>query len=137
MVTDPAVLGPGVDPQLDQALHCARREAVAAHLLARERRLFQDQHVETGLGQVVRGGRAGRAGTDDDDIGVAVAQVPSSASGRSGVITKSRQWVAIAAVRHSHAIPASRRSLTIVGIPFRSSALRACEFLHEQFFAGV
>ena len=55
-------------PMRDQAVHGARGQPVAAHLLPREGRLLQQQHVQPGLGQVVRRRRAGRAGADDDDV---------------------------------------------------------------------
>ena len=69
-VADEAVGLAGVDAHVDERLDRARGEAVAADLLARERRLLQQQHVEAGLGEGVRGGRAAGAGADDDDVGV-------------------------------------------------------------------
>ena len=52
LVAEPAGLGRGVDAHGDELLDRARRQAVAADLLARERRLLQQQDVEPGLGEV-------------------------------------------------------------------------------------
>src|SRR5207237_2409818 len=43
----------GVDPHLVEDLHHARGQAVAAHLLASERRLLGDRDVDALLGQAV------------------------------------------------------------------------------------
>ena len=69
LVPQPARLFGDVDAHGDELLGGARGEAVAAHLLARERGLLQQQDVESGLGQVVRGGGTGWPGPDDDHIG--------------------------------------------------------------------
>ena len=71
-VADEAVALAGVDAEVDQALDGAWGEAVAAHLLAREGRLLQQQDVEARLGERVRRCAATRAGADDDDVGVPV-----------------------------------------------------------------
>ena len=71
LVVQPAVLLGAVDAEVDQLLHAARGEAVAAHLGARERGLLQQQDVETGPGQVRGGRRSGGTGADDDHVGVA------------------------------------------------------------------
>ncbi len=69
LVAQPAGLLGDVDAHGDELLDRARGEAVAAHLLARELGLLQEQHVETGLGEVVRGRGAGRPRAHDDHIG--------------------------------------------------------------------
>ncbi len=69
LVAQPAGLLADVDAHGDQGLDRARGQPVAADLLARERGLLQQQHVEPGLRQVEGGGRAGRPGADDDDVG--------------------------------------------------------------------
>ena len=56
-------------PMLMSCSDRARGQPVAADLLARERGLLQQQDVEPGLREVVRGGRAGGTGADDDDVG--------------------------------------------------------------------
>jgi hypothetical protein len=68
LVADPAVLLVGGHAHRDQAVHGARGEPVAAHLLPREARLLQHEHVEPGLGKVVRRRGTGWAGADDDDV---------------------------------------------------------------------
>ena len=57
-------------PEPDQLLDRARGEAVAAHLLARERALLQQRDVEAAVGEVAGGGRTARTGADDDDVGL-------------------------------------------------------------------
>src|SRR5690606_30266244 len=69
VVTDPTVRGIDTDPHLDQLLDRPRGETVAADLLPGEGRLLQHEHVEPGLREVVRRGRAAGPGTDDDDVG--------------------------------------------------------------------
>ena len=44
LVLQPAGLGAGVDAELDELVHRARREAVAADLLARKRGLLEERH---------------------------------------------------------------------------------------------
>jgi hypothetical protein len=69
VVLDPAG-GGDVDAHPGELTYGPGREAVAAHLLAGERGLLQQQDVEAGLGEVVGGRGARRAGTDDDDVGL-------------------------------------------------------------------
>jgi hypothetical protein len=64
-----------IDSHVDEGARSSRRKAVAAHLLARESRLFQQRDVEPGAREPVRGGAASRAGTDDDDVRVVAAVV--------------------------------------------------------------
>ena len=68
LVADPAVLLVGGHAHRDQAVHGPRGEPVAAHLLPREGRLLQHEHVQPGLGKVVRRRGTGWAGADDDDV---------------------------------------------------------------------
>ena len=68
VVAEPTCLGADVDTHREQRPDGARGEAVAANLLARERRLLEEAYVEAGLRQVVGGGRAGGSGTDDDHV---------------------------------------------------------------------
>ena len=51
--------------------HCAHRphrQPAAARLVAREARPVGEQHRRAGLGEAVRGGRAGRPAADDEDV---------------------------------------------------------------------
>ena len=59
----------GVDAHVLEGLDPAGGQPVAAHLLAREGGLLQDDDVETGAGEPVRGARARGAGADDDHVG--------------------------------------------------------------------
>lgn len=68
LVAQPAGLLGDVDAHPDELLGGARGQTVAAHLLARERGLLQEQDVQSRLGQVVRRGGAGRARPHDDDV---------------------------------------------------------------------
>ena len=77
----PAGLLAGVDAEVDELLHPARGHAVAADLLAGERRLLQDEHVEPGARQVRRDRGACGTGTHDDDIGVGVGAAARSGGG--------------------------------------------------------
>ena len=70
LVPDPAGGRGDVDAHVGERLDPARREPVAADLLARERGLLEDGDVETGLRQVPGGARAGRTGAHDEDVGV-------------------------------------------------------------------
>jgi hypothetical protein len=63
---DARPLGPlGLDPEVFETLHCARRQAVAADLLARELRLVDQEHAAPRARQPVR--RRGAAGPAADD----------------------------------------------------------------------
>ena len=62
--------GVEVDAHRDQLADRARGEPVAADLVAGERRLLQQQDVDPGLREVVRRAGPGRAGADDDDVGL-------------------------------------------------------------------
>ena len=62
-------------PIATSSLDRAGGQAVAADLLAGERRLLQHQDVEPGAGEVVGRGGSGRTCTDDDDVGVALDHV--------------------------------------------------------------
>ena len=70
LVVEPAGLLADVDAHLDQGAGAARGEAVAADLLAGERRLLEKQDVEAGESQPVGGTAPGRSGADDDDVGI-------------------------------------------------------------------
>jgi hypothetical protein len=74
LVAQPAGLLGDVDAHGDELLDRARGEAVAADLLARELGLLQEQDVETGLGEVVRGRGAGWPRAHDDHIGGVVGE---------------------------------------------------------------
>ena len=67
-VVDPARFLADVDAEADQLLGGARREAVAAHLVARERGLLQEGDAEALVGQPLRRGGPARACADDDDV---------------------------------------------------------------------
>ena len=69
LVADPAVLLGRRDAQGDQLPDGARRQAVAADLLAGEVRLLEEQDVQPAHGEVGGGRRPAWAGADDDDIG--------------------------------------------------------------------
>ena len=65
----------GVDDALDDRRHVARRlleraagEPAAARLVAREARPVGEQHALAAAGEMDRRRRAGRAGTDDEDV---------------------------------------------------------------------
>ena len=68
----PTGLLAGVDTHSDHLLDRPRRQPVAADFVARKRRLLQQCDRQSGLGQVVGRGRARRARTDDDDVGMTV-----------------------------------------------------------------
>lgn len=69
LVPEPARLLRDVDSHGDELFGGARCQPVTAHLLPRERGLFEEQDVQSGLGQVVGGGGTGWPGPDDDHIG--------------------------------------------------------------------
>ena len=71
LVLDPAGLV-DVDAHPDELADRARGQSVATDLLARKRGLFQQQHVDAGLGEVAGRGRATRTGADDDDVGLPI-----------------------------------------------------------------
>jgi hypothetical protein len=79
---DPAGFFAGVDAQVDQLLHAAWGEAVAADFLTRELAFLQQQHVHACPGQVGRGCGAGWARTDHDHLGV-VTRASSGTHGSS------------------------------------------------------
>src|SRR5690606_36814497 len=57
-----------VDAHADEGADGARREPVAADLVAGEGGLLQQEHLEAGLRQPISGRRSGGACPDDDDI---------------------------------------------------------------------
>ena len=57
------------EAHLVELVHGARRQAVAARLLARERLALDDGDVVAVPGQPVAGGGAGRAAADDEYVG--------------------------------------------------------------------
>ena len=67
LVADPAGRV-DVDAELDQLLDRPRGQPVAADLLARERRLLEQEHVGACLREVARRGRSARSRPDDDDV---------------------------------------------------------------------
>ena len=83
LVVQPAVRLGAVDAEVDQLLHPARGEPVAADLRARERRLLQQEHVEPRPGEMRRGGGSGGAGADDDDVGRPVGAVVGDGRGHA------------------------------------------------------
>ena len=73
----------GLQPELLELAQRERGEAVAAALVAREHRLVDDDDGSAGAGQQRRRGRAGRAGTDDDNVGdVGSRRLQSSAQAK-------------------------------------------------------
>ena len=90
VVAGPALLRGDVHAHVDQGADRARGQAVAAHLVAGERRLLQQQHVAPGAGQPVRGGRARRSGPDDDDLGIVGVVGHRAPRGRGGIRADSR-----------------------------------------------
>jgi hypothetical protein len=72
LVADPAVALAERHAHRDELLDRAGRQAVAADLVPRERRLVEEQHVEASRRAVIRRARSCRASTDDDDISVIV-----------------------------------------------------------------
>ena len=66
---------------VDELLHGPGREAVAAGLLAGEPLALDHQHPVAALGEPVRGRRARRSGTDDENVPlVPVGPVPDDGS---------------------------------------------------------
>ena len=59
-----------VETELLEDPQGARRQPVAAALVARERRLVDERDVATGAGEHDGGGRAGRPAADDEDFRV-------------------------------------------------------------------
>ncbi|CAK7281866.1 hypothetical protein SGPA1_12659 [Streptomyces misionensis JCM 4497] len=74
LVAQPARLLGDVDAHGDELLDGAGGEAVTAHLFAGELGLLQEQYVETGLREVVRGRGAGWPRAHDDHIGGVVGE---------------------------------------------------------------
>src|SRR5690606_10444439 len=72
LVADPAVLFADRHSHEGELAGRARRQAVTADLVARERRLVEKEDGEARLGAVVRGRGTRRTATDDDDVGVIV-----------------------------------------------------------------
>jgi hypothetical protein len=62
--------GVEVEAHADQLAHRSRGEAVAADLVAGERRLLEQEHVGTGAREVEGGAGSGRTGAYDDDVGL-------------------------------------------------------------------
>ena len=58
-----------VEPEVLEQAQGAGGEAVAADLVPGEPGLVDDDHVAAGAGEGDGGGRAGRTGADDDDVG--------------------------------------------------------------------
>src|SRR5690606_32260539 len=79
LVPDPAVLLRHGHTHRDELTDRAGGEPVPADLLPREGRLLQDEDVETGDGEVVGSGRAGRTCADDDDVRIVLQRTRAHA----------------------------------------------------------
>src|SRR5581483_10571218 len=123
---------PVLQPHVVELPHRARREAVAARLLAREALAFDREHAPPAAREPVRRGGTRGSGADDEHV-VPLAHVPRSrayGTGRSGpasapLTLRSLMFPALAPTARAARAPLPLRSLTFPALAPTARAARA------------